>query len=62
MKTSVPLLSLAIFKLCKWDILCFLLVRTEAEERVEHAASSIGHNVLQTSYTSSVTRKSELFR
>ena len=50
------------FILCKWDILCFLLLRTEAEEIVEHGASSIGHNVLHTSYTSSVTRKSDLFR
>jgi len=46
MKTSVPLLSLAIFRLCKLDILCFLLVRIKAEEIVEHGASSTGHNAL----------------
>ena len=62
MKASVPLLSLAIFRLCKWNILCFLLVRTEAEEIVLHGASSIGHNVWQKSYTSSVTRQSDLCR
>ena len=61
MKTSVPFLPLAIIRLCKWDILCFLWIRTEAEETVEHGASSIGYNILQTSYTWSVTRNSDLF-